>query len=69
MSIQIRCGTKLYNGIPIPQHSTVKISPLERLFYISGIELPNTAIIRFISPENEIKRIPLDKALKCKNAP
>lgn len=63
----MRCGTKLYNGIPIPANAAIKISPLERLFYISGIELPNTAIIRFISNVNEIKRIPLDKVLKCKN--
>lgn len=52
----MRCGTKLHNGTSIPVNVIIKISPLGREYYISGL-YDDQAVIRYLD-NGEIKWLP-----------
>lgn len=57
----MRCGTKTYNNTTIPVNAVIKISPLGREYYVSGI-FEDYCLIRFVDGDCEfmkLKKTPL----------
>ena len=53
------CGSRLLpNGLQVPINAKIHTAPSGREYYVSGIEYPDTAIIRYCD-NGEIKRVGL----------
>ena len=54
-----RCGSRILpNGLEVPAQAHIKVAPSGREYYVSGIEYPDTAIIRY-TDTGEVKKVAL----------
>lgn len=57
----MRCGTRKHNNLEIPANAVVKISPLGREYYVSGID-GNEVTIRYVD-DGSFKKLPYSEKI------